>query len=158
MVSTLGKRSMIIIICIIFFFSCSDHVVRVLLTGCYKAAAMLCSSGVRTHTANASASACLLCRTRKMERSAHMPLFFYSLLCSKACIMLQQSCTRRWHAQCLAKDEQGHRCPYYGQLGWASLGKSRQVGGKGKSWRTSHWQLGWASLGKSRQVGDKGKS
>ena len=63
-------------------FSCSDHEARVLLTGCYKTAAMLCSSGVRTHTANASASACLFCRTRRMERSAHMSSHF--IACSVA--------------------------------------------------------------------------
>ena len=38
------------------------------------------------------------------------------------------------------------------------LGKSRQVGGDGKSWNTGYWRLGWASLGKSRQVGGNGKS
>ena len=40
----------------------------------------------------------VLLNTRKMERSARMPFLFHSLLCSKACIKLQQSCTRKWHA------------------------------------------------------------
>ena len=40
----------------------------------------------------------------------------------------------------------------------AGPGKSRQVGGDGKSWISGYWQLGQASLGKSRQVGGDGKS
>ena len=39
----------------------------------------------------------------------------------------------------------------------ASLGKSRQVGGDGKSWPSDNWRLGSASLGKSWQVGGDGK-
>ena len=31
----------------------------------------------------------------------------------------------------------------------AWLGKSRQVGGYGRSWSTAYWELGWASLGNS---------
>jgi hypothetical protein len=31
----------------------------------------------------------------------------------------------------------------------AWLGKSRQVGGCGRSWSTGYWELGWASLGNS---------
>ena len=46
----------------------------------------------------------------------------------------------------------------YGELGEASLGKSRQVGGDGTSWNTGYGELGYASLGKSRQVGGDGKS
>ena len=36
----------------------------------------------------------------------------------------------------------------------ASLGKSRQVGGDGKSWPSDNWRLGSASLGKWAATGN----
>ena len=44
----------------------------------------------------------------------------------------------------------------YGELGEASLGKSRQLGGDGESWNTGYGELGQASLGKWAATGNPG--
>ena len=57
---------------ITMIFSCSDHVARVLFTSCYKTAAMLCSSGVRTHTGTPNKEDGKICSHSLLCSSAEM--------------------------------------------------------------------------------------